>query len=66
MEFARLGVESELQLLTYITAIGNARSFNTSIEAISSWILVRVLNPLSPSGNSWDFDSGVEFRKIAI
>ena len=44
MEVSRLGLESELQLLAYTTAHGNARSLNPLSEAgikpAPSWILV--------------------------
>ena len=45
MEVPRLGVKSEVQLLAYTTAHGNARSLThwmrPGIELMTSWILVR-------------------------
>ena len=56
IDVPRLGVESELQLLDYTTAYGNARSSihcsRPGMEPSSSWILVRFSLLLSHNGDS--------------
>ena len=51
MEVARLGVESELQLLAYTTAHGNARSPNHNIlkifKLLSGFPASELMQPLS-------------------